>query len=82
MIRAGELHAGFRLASAGGELTLSRPDGSLASAFAPYPALLPGLSFGAVGDAGAGGALVYAYMAPSPGAANNAAADVGPVIAE
>jgi hypothetical protein len=64
----GRLHTDFKLPAAGGYLALTKPDGSVAHAFAPYPAQTDGFSYGMNGLSRAAAA---AYFLPAtPGSAN------------
>lgn len=61
------LHANFQLSSDGEYLALLRPDGTVASAYAPtFPRQRADVSYGLLGDVGASGYLAV----PTPGAAN------------
>ncbi|RYD36303.1 MAG: hypothetical protein EOP87_05725, partial [Verrucomicrobiaceae bacterium] len=64
-----ELHANFKLsADAGGQLSLVRPDNSIASEYVNYPVQRKGASYGMWGDYQTSG-----YLSPAtPGAANPA----------
>lgn len=63
---AANLHTNFALSSGGEYLALLKPDGSVATEFAPaYPSQRKGVS----GGLAAGGGNVY-YPTPTPGAAN------------
>ena len=63
-ISGAELHTSFRLDPDGEYLALTRPDGSVAFAFAPYPAQMPDVAFD----------HAHRFLGrPTPGAANDEA---------
>jgi len=69
-IAGAPLHANFKLAANGENLTLFRPDGTVADAFDPIPALLEDEAYGVP----AGGGDPTWLAQPSPNAANAGAA--------
>ncbi len=84
------LHTSFVLSSSGEYLALTRPDGSIASAFRPvFPAQVPDVSYGYAQFPAGTGSLYNAgtngvyFTRPTPGAANvGGATTPGPVIDE
>ncbi|MBL9166904.1 MAG: lamin tail domain-containing protein [Verrucomicrobiales bacterium] len=67
-----KLHLNFSLASAGGELRLTRPDGPTLAHELVTPSIYPGVSYG-YGPTGQVGFLTR----PTPGAANESVAEFG-----
>jgi hypothetical protein len=67
-VAGARLHTDFKLPSAGGYLGLTKPDGSVVHAFAPYPAQTDGFGYGLNGLSRAAAATFF--LPATPGSTN------------